>query len=176
MYIECEEIPSHLGYHDTCYRRFIDAKRIRGAEKRCSQTMHDDSAIVDDCMYEPSPKKLRMHALRANYQAAIHQRSICQWINAPSPVGHGWQMVDGKLGITWMRLNPGPDILLQVSHCSCNVSKCAGLRCSCRKNNVPCTDMCKCTNCENANTENSDDTDVSDDDEEEVSWINPDAN
>jgi len=59
VYIECEKIPSHLGYHDTCYRRFIDAKRIRGAEKRCSQTMHDDSAIVDDCMYEPSPKKLR---------------------------------------------------------------------------------------------------------------------
>ena len=36
-----DAIPELLGFHDTCYRQFTDAKRIRGAEKRCSQKSQD---------------------------------------------------------------------------------------------------------------------------------------
>ena len=50
----------------------------------------------------PTNDALHMHALRANYQAVIHRRSLSQWINVPSPSGHGWVIIDGKLLIKWM--------------------------------------------------------------------------
>ena len=42
-----------------------------------------------------------------------------------------------------------PDTLLVSVGCSCKVSKCLQGRCSCRKQDLVCTDLCKCTNCEN---------------------------
>ena len=67
-----DEVPESLGYHDYCYRRFTDIKRIRGAEKRCEQKAHlydnennkeegqqlGEEGVPDDNIdYEPSPKK-----------------------------------------------------------------------------------------------------------------------
>ena len=69
-----DEVPESLGYHDYCYRRFTDIKRIRGAEKRCEQKAHlydnennneEGQQLGEECVpdenidYEPSPKKLR---------------------------------------------------------------------------------------------------------------------
>ena len=112
-----------------------------------------------------------MHTLRANYQAAIHRRSLARSIGAPSPVGHGWEIVDGKLVIKWMTINPAPDILLKVTQCACKVSKCSSSRCSCKKAKVPCSDLCKCSDCDNV----SHATDLRDDcDDGDIIYCNDD--
>ena len=69
-----DEVPESLGYHDYCYRRFTDIKRIRGAEKRCKQKAHlydnennkeegqqlGEEGVPDDNIDdEPSPKKCK---------------------------------------------------------------------------------------------------------------------
>ena len=68
------EIQTVVGFHDTCYRRFIDSKIIKAAEKRCrgiEQKYSQDegeAAVADDeeaddqlfcCQPSISPKKLR---------------------------------------------------------------------------------------------------------------------
>ena len=48
----------------------------------------------------PSRDSLRQHRERANYQAATLKNSLNATINAPSPVGHGWHLKDGKVAVT----------------------------------------------------------------------------
>ena len=43
---------------------------------------------------------------------------------------------------------PAPIALVELSVCNCK-THCNNNRCKCYKNNLPCTDMCKCVNCEN---------------------------
>ncbi|XP_033106462.1 uncharacterized protein LOC117108533 [Anneissia japonica] len=99
----------------------------------------------------PTKDAMIQHCKRCNYQAAIHRRSCVQWISAPSPVGHGWQMTEDLLTITWMTNAPAPEVLLQSVNCSCKVGKCQKGRCSCLGSNLPCTDLCKCKDCQNTN-------------------------
>lgn len=114
----------------------------------------------------PTRDALEQHCLRANYQAAIHRRAMVQFINAPSPVGHGWQMENDELSYKWMTQPPAPDILLEVVQCSCKTG-CESGKCSCAKSKVNCTDMCKCVNCSNCQTSVEIDEDYSSDSDED---------
>lgn len=42
QHLECEDLPSGTGFHPTCYRWFVDKKRIAAARKR--QTAKAESA------------------------------------------------------------------------------------------------------------------------------------
>jgi hypothetical protein len=97
----------------------------------------------------PCKNALIQHSRRANYQAAIHRKALTSCILAPPPDGHGWAINDGVLSIVWMTQPSAPDTLLVSVSCSCKVSKCLQGRCSCRKQDLVCTDLCKCKNCEN---------------------------
>ena len=44
---------------------------------------------------------------------------------------------------------PAPVALIELSVCSCKKDKCDSNRCKCYKNNLQCTDMCKCEDCKN---------------------------
>jgi hypothetical protein len=83
----------------------------------------------------PCKNALIQHSRRANYQAAIHRKALTSCILAPPPDGHGWAINDGVLSIVWMTQPSAPDTLL--------------VSVSCRKQDLVCTDLCKCTNCEN---------------------------
>ena len=100
-------------------------------------------------MLPPTKDSLILHIKRSNYQAAIHRRSLLQYIDAPSPVDHGWEVVDDKLKMKWMTLSPTPDGVLHLVACKCVKSSCESTRCSCRAAGLVCTDMCKCQNCHN---------------------------
>ena len=50
----------------------------------------------------PNQEWLKHHLARANYQIAIHRRALERFIDAPSAVGHGWQVEDGQLVYKWM--------------------------------------------------------------------------
>ena len=126
---------------------------------------------VDSNQLPPCADCLRMHSLRANYQAAIWRRSLQSCPQVPSPVGHGWVEEDGNLSIKWMCGEPAPAVLLEFLSCSCARS-CKLPTCTCLANGLKCTDMCRLRDCNNRAEEEEilDDecsNDVDDDEEEE---------
>ncbi|KAJ8030340.1 hypothetical protein HOLleu_26725 [Holothuria leucospilota] len=98
----------------------------------------------------PNQDALRKHILRANYQAAIHKACLKQFPDVPSPIGHGWVISENELSIDWMDLPPAPSGILEYVQCSCKKSKCRQRTCSCTQSGLPCTDLCKCKDCDNA--------------------------
>ena len=90
-----------------------------------------------------------MHALCANYQAAIWRRCLLCEPDVPSPQGHGWKVDDeDRLIIEWMRGSPAPEAVLQFLSCKCKRS-CQMPSCTCLCNGLRCTDMCKLQTCTN---------------------------
>jgi len=96
----------------------------------------------------PSKDARNKHILRANYQAAIWRRATVADAQVPSPHGHGWLVEDQELVIDWMDKDPAPKSLLELVSCACKKG-CNSARCSCKKNTLPCTDMCICDTCDN---------------------------
>ena len=97
---------------------------------------------------------LRLHASRANYQAAIWQRALDA--NIPSPIDcDGWVLDEnGQLQVNWMTGSPAPDVVLQFMSCKCKL-KCQLPDCQCITNGLKCTDACTCSlsACENMRNE-----------------------
>lgn len=96
-----------------------------------------------DQFLPPNKDCLENHLKRANYQAAVHRRCLLPCINAPSPVGHGWDVKDDNLVFVWMANDPAPQKVLKTVHCKCPKSGCKGT-CSCSRSGLPCTDLCQC--------------------------------
>ncbi|KAK6168600.1 hypothetical protein SNE40_019798 [Patella caerulea] len=120
----------------------------------------------------PTSDALNQHLLRANYQACIHKRSLCQWMQMPSPNNHGWTVHNNELDIVWMTNDPVPKSLLDVVHCSCKTG-CNSGRCVCLKGKVSCTDLCKCFTCKNVLSVETDGIDIhiESDDESDDEYI-----
>ncbi|KAJ8039233.1 hypothetical protein HOLleu_16883 [Holothuria leucospilota] len=115
----------------------------------------------------PNADSLDKHILRANYQAAIHKRSLEQLPEIPSPVGHGWNIVNDQLIIDWMDLPPAPaKSILECVQCSCKKSKCQRGSCSCIQKALPCTDLSQRVNCENVSLQQEVSSELDSDDEE----------
>ena len=91
----------------------------------------------------PNQDCLQNHLKRANFQAAVHRRCLLQYINAPSPVGHGWKLEGNHLVFDWMSKNPAPRSVLKTENCKCQKNDCKGA-CSCSRVGLPCTDLCHC--------------------------------
>ena len=108
----------------------------------------------------PCKNSLRLHILRANYQAGIWLRALENFIYAPAPDGHGWTINDGQLNILWMTCKPAPEEILELISCTCK--KC-DQSCTYAQHKLSCTDACKCSHCENISEDILfDDSDVSD--------------
>jgi len=99
-----------------------------------------------DSTLPPNKDALVNHAKRANYQAAIHRRALKANIEAPSPIGHGWNKDIAPL---WNSIQYAPDSVMKHISCGCKKSKCTQRNCSCSEHNLKCTELCKCENCEN---------------------------
>ena len=118
---------------------------------------------VNSNQLPPCADCLSMHSLRANYQAAVWRRSLRSSRQVPSPVGHGWVQDDSTLSIKWMSGEPSPSTLLEFLSCSCARS-CTLPTCTCLKNGLRCTNMCRLRDCSNcAEEEEMPDKECSDD-------------
>jgi hypothetical protein len=85
---------------------------------------------------------------------------------AGSPDGHGWYIENGQLRIKWMTLPVAPDSVLEIVNCSCKTG-CKYNRCSCKKANLNCTDLYKCSDiCKNKDRSGRDDFFIDFDDED----------
>ena len=93
-------------------------------------------------------------------------RSLVAIQNLPPPEGFGWERIEDSLQPIMNDNLPAPIALIELSMCGCK-TVCTTNRFKCRKNGLPCTDMCKCLNCKKDGTEDDDsDSDLEFDDEE----------
>ena len=117
----------------------------------------------------PTKSALLQHAKRACYQAAIHRRSLNPKIDFPSPVGYGWNLTkDLDLEVKWFSEATTSINLHSIVTCGCSTG-CESARCSCKKNDLPCIELCQCKQCKNsisAVDEPAEDSDDSDDEED----------
>ena len=121
----------------------------------------------------PTKAALKQHTNRANFQAMIWNTAHMPFLYMPSPVGHGWIDEKGTMVPLTTLQNPAPDAVLELVQYSCAKSKCSA-NCSCRRNNLVCTEMCKCgaddDQCENTRVshlvDSYSDDDQSDSDED----------
>ena len=97
----------------------------------------------------PTKDVLYLHIERANYQCQLWKKALDYHPHLPHPVEHGWTDIDGFLAVQWGNLKPAPDSILEFVFCSWKKFECATNHCSCVAVNLPCTDLCCCTNCKN---------------------------
>ena len=92
----------------------------------------------------PTEDALRMHALRATYQAGhIWSQSLVPNPQLPSPGNWGWNIQNGgKLEINWTEKDPIAKACKELKCCQCK-TECK--RCKCAKALLPCTSLCSCT-------------------------------
>ena len=141
----------------------IEEKLLRDCERGLCQVYGFDTHNINDVRYDmlskgaeshqipPTKDALRLHILRANYQAYIWKHALNGHFIAPSPHGHGWLVKDFKISILWMRKDPAPKALLEFLHCK-TCKKCDTYRCLCKKSGFQCSDICGCSalHCENS--------------------------
>jgi hypothetical protein len=119
------------------------------------------SSFVTPERLPPTASSSKLHFRRVYYQIMV-------WIGKDSGMDAtqwGWSQLDNRFIPVMSTMKAAPDSLLKVIHCNCNLS-CQSLRCSCRRNGLPCTAACgqcqveKCDNVHNISiAEQSDDDD-----------------
>ena len=87
---------------------------------------------------------------RANYVALSCKNCGQPFQTLPSPEQYGWIKVGEQLLTVACNTAPAPSSVKQLVKCSCKGS-CATRVCSCKKQVLQCTDMCKCTHKKCAN-------------------------
>ena len=91
----------------------------------------------------PTQESLKQAIYRAHFQALIWQNDIVPNPDIPSPENYGWKIEDGIYVPVSCDLPAAPDAVVQLVKCSCRKSMCSS-SCSCRRNNLSCTEMCQC--------------------------------
>ena len=91
----------------------------------------------------PTSDCLSHHIKRANFQAFIRKRALVPLQNIPSAEGNGWTLENGKLLPVLMTKSPAPSGITELTKCHCTTSECKR-NCSCRMNNLACTEACLC--------------------------------
>ncbi|KAG1648143.1 Carbonic anhydrase [Nymphon striatum] len=120
----------------------------------------------------PTLGALIPHIQRANLIAGISKGYRVAINEIPSLVGNGWEIADGMVVPKKCLELPAPQAVMELVKCGCK-GRCMGKsNCSCLKNNLSCTDFCKCEDCGNIKdytreeeTEDSDSDEDSDDED-----------
>ena len=106
------------------------------------------------------------HILRAHMQAYIWNQDLVLHPEFPDPITLGWaQDVDRSFVPVLSLVPPAPTAVIELVRCGCGVSNCSR-RCTCRQNNLVCTEMCNCgadEDCANTAQQNNEHDDESDD-------------
>ena len=119
------------------------------------------------CKYMAEIENHKQHILRTHVQARVWgQVAHPQQVPLdPLQNGNHKDHDDGQLNPTTTDVPPAPKAIIEMVRCQCK-GNCTSNRCSCKSNNLPCTDLMCNTNCENDEDtyyENRDSDDDSDD-------------
>ena len=66
----------------------------------------------------PNQDCLIQHLKRANYQCTIYRQCLEQFIQAPSPIGKVWKLVNNELSYEWMTEDQDSPGILNSVHCN----------------------------------------------------------
>jgi hypothetical protein len=83
-----------------------------------------------------------------NFICLVLKRSTVPIQNLPPPENYGWELKDRSLVPIMTNNLPTLTALIELSVCGCK-GDCSTKRCKCSKNELVCTDMCKCNGCTN---------------------------
>lgn len=112
----------------------------------------------------PTLATLKYRIFRAHYVALVLKRCSKAIQNLPDATGYGWENVNNALVPILTDELPAPTELIELSMCSCKTN-CETNRCSCRKNKLSCTEMCRCSDtCNNSENHSSTISESEDDD------------
>ena len=133
------------------WHMFKQLKANQGVEKIC-----------------PTQGSIVEHILRAHWQANVWAQDIVAQPKVLDPLSLGWrQQKDGSCVPVVSKFPPAPEAVVELVKCACVASKCTG-RCSCKVNNLPCTELCKCEaaedSCKNLPNDDAESDDDDDDD------------
>lgn len=76
------------------------------------------------------------------------KRANQQFIKAPKAIDYGWEENNGAIVPQWTTLEGAPLKVMKDHQCKC-LKGCNTNRCTCKKNNIPCTEICSCIGCQN---------------------------
>ncbi|KAK6167815.1 hypothetical protein SNE40_021754 [Patella caerulea] len=98
----------------------------------------------------PTVGALSQHILRAQIQGRVWGQACIPQQERLDPMLHGYYKLDDmKLQPKTTDLPSAPEAIVEMVRCQCK-SNCTSNRCSCKRKNLPCTDLCLCsTNCDN---------------------------
>ena len=117
--------------------------------------------MVESENLPPTMGALKQHILRMHVQARAWGQTAHPKQVPSDPLQNGYHKDhgDGQLNLTIIDVPPAPKAIIDMVRCQCK-GNCTSNRCSCKSNNLPCTDLSVCiTYCENdddTNYENRD--------------------
>ena len=102
----------------------------------------------------PTRAALIEHTKRAQFQTRIWQTAHVASPTIGDPSDYGWVKAAEGYTPRISLLDPAPKAVLSLINCASVKSQCSTNRCSCKRNNMLCTELCKClleeSNCQNA--------------------------
>jgi len=112
----------------------------------------------------PTQRTLIPHILRANYMSQRDKSHNTAKPLLPALEHNGWEInTKGKYVPVMCLKEPAPKAVLELVKCGCQ-GNCDSANCSCLKNGLSCTALCKCSDCSNVQKlslcEDIDDTDL----------------
>ena len=91
----------------------------------------------------PSPGAFMQHVRRACCPLMVWSSANLNETVVVNHLEHGWEICDGNLMPVSTHDDIAPNDLIALVSCSCN-GECSNNHCTCKKNNVACTDFCGC--------------------------------
>ena len=132
------------------YHQLIEKYKLHFNDARYNA--FTEGKFGEDCL-PPNKDALLLHITRANYVAYIWRQCMNPTIDAPDFCNHGWQVNEsGDLKVKWLSCLPAMDNILESASCNCKTG-CTNRRCKCKKEDLTCTELCGCTECENQKPE-----------------------
>ena len=105
--------------------------------------------LAESSKLPPTVGALEEHIERVWVQSRVWCQATGMRQNLFDQLQHGYYLnFSGKILPTTTRIPPAPQTILEMVRCHCK-THCTTQRCSCRRHNLACTELCLCGECEN---------------------------
>ena len=82
---------------------------------------------------------LEEHVERIRVQIRVWCQATVMWQQLLDPLRHGYQQDESGISAITTKILPASQVFIQLVRCQCKTNS-ASQRCSCRRNNLTCTD------------------------------------
>ena len=92
----------------------------------------------------PTPGAMLQHIYRAHLQASIWIQDDALHPIIYDPCTLGWSKDDSKWVPVLTAIECAPESVSELVRCNCAKTLCSTMRCTCKRNGLECTELCKC--------------------------------